>query len=43
MVWTVDDEPDMERVVDAGVDSVCSNFPDVVRRVVDGRAAAARV
>ena len=37
MVWTVDDEADIERVIDAGVDSICSNFPDVVRRAVDAR------
>ena len=41
MVWTVDDEEDIARMVDAGVDSVCSNFPDVVRRVVDVRAGRA--
>ena len=32
MAWTVDDEADIEPMVDAGVDSICSNFPDVVRR-----------
>jgi glycerophosphoryl diester phosphodiesterase len=35
MTWTVDDEADMEKMVAAGVDSICSNFPDLVRRVVD--------
>jgi len=40
MTWTPDDEADIARVLDAGVDSVCSNFPDVVRRLVDGRARA---
>jgi glycerophosphoryl diester phosphodiesterase len=40
MTWTPDDEADIERVLEAGVDSVCSNFPDVVRRLVDARAAA---
>jgi glycerophosphoryl diester phosphodiesterase len=39
MVWTVDDEGDMANLVDAGVDSICSNFPDLVRRTVDGRRA----
>ena len=34
MVWTVDDEADMRTMVDAGVDSICSNVPDLVRRVV---------
>lgn len=40
MVWTVDDEADMERMVRAGVDSICSNFPDAVRKVVDASARA---
>jgi len=40
MVWTVDDEADMRAMVDAGVDSICSNFPDVVRGIVESRAAA---
>jgi glycerophosphoryl diester phosphodiesterase len=41
MVWTVDAEEDIGRMLDAGVDSVCSNFPDLVRRQVDGRFSAA--
>jgi len=41
MVWTVDDEAEMERMVRAGVDSICSNFPDVVRKVVEASARAA--
>lgn len=40
MVWTVDDEADMRKMCDAGVDSICSNFPDLVRGVVSERAAA---
>jgi len=40
MVWTVDDEGDMASMVEAGVDSICSNFPDIVRRVVESRAGA---
>ena len=35
MTWTVDGEDDMAKMCDAGVDSICSNFPDLVRRVVD--------
>ncbi len=35
MTWTVDDEADMGKMIEAGVDSICSNFPDLVRRVVD--------
>ncbi len=42
MTWTVDDEADIARVIDAGVDSICSNFPDLVRRQVDAAAAARR-
>jgi glycerophosphoryl diester phosphodiesterase len=30
MTWTVDDEADIDRMLDAGVDSICSNFPDAV-------------
>jgi glycerophosphoryl diester phosphodiesterase len=40
MTWTVDGEEDMAAVCDAGVDSICSNFPDLVRRVVDARVRA---
>lgn len=42
MVWTVDDEADMRKMVEAGVDSICSNFPDLVRTVVDESAGAYR-
>jgi glycerophosphoryl diester phosphodiesterase len=42
MTWTVDDEADMEKLIDAGVDSICSNFPDIVRRVVDARVPGER-
>lgn len=31
--WTVDREPDLERVFEAGVDAVCGNDPDLMRRV----------
>lgn len=42
MTWTVDDENDIRTVVDAGVDSVCSNFPDVVAAVVGAALPRAR-
>jgi glycerophosphoryl diester phosphodiesterase len=42
MVWTVDDEADMRKMVEAGVDSICSNFPDLVGKIVDESAAAFR-
>jgi glycerophosphoryl diester phosphodiesterase len=35
MVWTVDDESDIRAMIDAGVDSICSNFPDLVRAAVE--------
>ena len=40
MTWTVDGEEDMAKMCDAGVDRSCSNFPDLVRRVVDGHVVA---
>lgn len=42
LVWTVDDEADIRRMTSSGVDSICSNFPDVVARVVGETVAAAR-
>lgn len=42
MTWTVDDEKDMQEMCDAGVDSICSDFPDLVAGVVRQRAHAAR-
>lgn len=42
MTWTVDDEDDIREMVAAGVDSICSNFPDVVAEVVKQREHAAR-
>jgi len=38
MTWTVDEEPDIVRVVAAGVDSICSNYPDNIRRVLDAKS-----
>lgn len=42
LVWTVDDEADIRKMCDAGVDSICSNFPDVVKSVVAEAAGARR-
>jgi glycerophosphoryl diester phosphodiesterase len=36
-VWTVDDPDRMAALVALGVDGLCTNVPDVARRVVDGR------
>lgn len=42
MVWTVDDEAAMQAMIAAGVDSICSNFPDLVRKAVTSAAGALR-
>ena len=40
MVWTVDDEPEIARMTEYGVDGICSNFPDIVARTVHAARAA---
>jgi len=40
MTWTVDDEADMAKMLAAGVDSICSNYPDLVRQAVGAAARA---
>lgn len=37
LTWTVNEPADIRRVVDAGVDAVCSDVPDRVRIVVQGQ------
>ncbi|MGH7646228.1 MAG: glycerophosphodiester phosphodiesterase [Gemmatimonadales bacterium] len=36
IAWTVDQPDDMRRLLGMGVDAICTNFPDIGRRVVDG-------
>lgn len=39
IAWTVDKQADIERVVGSGVDGICTNHPEVGRRVVDASRA----
>jgi len=41
-VWTVDDEEDMRTMIEAGVDGIITNRPDVLRRMLDGEEVSAR-
>jgi glycerophosphoryl diester phosphodiesterase len=36
-VWTVDDQPTLERLVDLGVDGVFTDRPDTLKTVLEGR------
>jgi glycerophosphoryl diester phosphodiesterase len=38
--WTVDDEPTMESLVDAGVDGLITDYPDRLRAVLERRGVA---
>ncbi len=40
IAWTVDNPADMERLVQWGVDGLCTNHPERARRVVDGSRVA---
>jgi glycerophosphoryl diester phosphodiesterase len=40
IAWTVDKQADIERLVGWGVDGICTNHPEVGRRVVDASRAA---
>jgi glycerophosphoryl diester phosphodiesterase len=38
-VWTINDPDDMGRLLDAGVDGIMTDAPDVLKNVLDDRAA----
>ena len=38
--WTVNDEADIARVIDMGVDGIISDYPDRVRAVLQERGLA---
>jgi len=38
--WTVNERADMERLIDAGVDGIISDYPDRLRAVMAARATA---
>ncbi|MCW5603257.1 MAG: glycerophosphodiester phosphodiesterase, partial [Burkholderiales bacterium] len=40
IVWTVNDEADIARMIDWGVDGIISDYPDRLRRLAAGRGLA---
>ena len=36
-VWTVNKPEDMKRMIEIGVDDIITNYPDVLRKVLDGK------
>ena len=36
-VWTIDDQPEMERLIDLGVDGIITDRPDLLKEVLVGR------
>jgi glycerophosphoryl diester phosphodiesterase len=41
-VWTINEEPEMERLLALGVDGIMSDFPARLRAVVDARGRGGR-
>jgi glycerophosphoryl diester phosphodiesterase len=41
-VWTVDEEEDMQRFIDYGVDGIMTDRPDVLNQVLEGRVSKDR-
>ena len=36
-VWTVNKPDDMKRLIGLGVDKIITNYPDILRKVLDGK------
>jgi len=41
IVWTVDDPAEMGRLLELGVDGICTNRPELGRQAVDARQVGA--
>ncbi len=37
IAWTANDEPEIARLADLGVDGICGNYPDRIRHIVERR------
>jgi len=36
-VWTIDDEPEMRRLLDLGVDGIMTDLPGMLKTVLESR------